>query len=191
MWTGILIYLYKWRAPCSLIVRNFFFSPAKVVCVASHCALFRLLLFLGPVFFVCAHLFFTHFPSWRNAPTTLQRYPSLLLRWFIFVPLFFGLILDFLLVFFLILSCIFFLFVCFWFEKKHTQTNQDRDKLAVVHAKMNCVKTKLVPLFFIFCNGLLLNISIYWYIKSDWKTLSCVLFVFFVFALLENGTWNF
>lgn len=168
MWTGILIYLYKWRAPCSLIVRNRSFSPLPkwfVLLLAVH----RLDSFFLLVLFFLFVL--TYFSPTSHPGKMLPQLCSPLRHCYwddLFLCLCFSFDSSF-------SFCI--VFVCFWFVKK-TQTNQDRDKPAVVHAKMNCVKTKLVPLFFIFCNGLLLNISIYWYIKSEWKTLPCVLFVF-------------
>lgn len=152
--------------------KPFFFSPAKVVCVASRCAPFRLLLFVGPVFFCLCSPIFHPLPILEKRSHNFAALSVTVTEMIYFCAFVFRLILHFLLVLFLFV---------FGLKKIKKQTNQDRDKPAVVHAKMNCVKTKLVPLFFIFCNGLLLNISIYWYIKSDWKTLSCVLFVFVLF----------
>lgn len=67
---------------------------------------------------------------------------------------------------------VFYLFV-FGLEKKTKLTNKDKYKPAVVHAK-----TKLVPLFSF--SVMDLNISIYWYIKSDWKPSSGVLYLLFL-----------
>lgn len=75
-----------------------------------------------------------------------------------------------------------FVFSCSVFQDK------DRDQPTTVHAKINCVWRPNWFHFLIFCNGLLLNISIYWYIKSDWKFPQCVIF-FFLFSTTYQ-IWN-
>lgn len=113
----------------------FFFSPTKVVCVASHCAPFGLL-FVSPVFILLFSCYY--FPSSENDPTALQPSLSLLLRWF-FCAFVFMFDSSFFMFFF-------YLFLV-WKNITAKLTNRDREKPAVVHVKINCVKTKLVSLF--------------------------------------------
>lgn len=152
--TGILIYLYKKESTAFPDCKKSELST-KVVCVVSRRAPFRIL-------FLCA----THFsllarikhgvPSWKT-PTSLQHFPTVLMRWLISVP--FCSVFHFLLVFFFI---------------KWTGIGQ------LLYMQRWTVLRPNWFHFLIFCNGLLLNISLYWYIKSDWKLPSCVLFHFLI-----------
>lgn len=197
MWTGILIYLYKRRAPRSLIVRDlhFFLSPPPPTSPPTWFVLFLAVRHLeSSLFFVLTlTVFFLCSPA-RKPAFALEKKkappifaaplsPSLSLRWFTFVP--FCSILHFLWVFY------------FWVKrnKKKNQTNktkQNRTGISqlLVHAKMNCVKTKLVPLFSFSVMDWFLNISIYWYIKCDWKPPPCVLFPLFSAKISVSDIFN-
>lgn len=127
MLTGILFYLYKMESTAFPDCKKSKLFT-KVVCVVSCCASFKTL------FFVCVTHFsllayIKHAVSSRKTPTSLQHFPTLLIR-LIFVP--FCLVFHFLL---------FFLFLFVFFCK------MNRDQPTIEHAKVNCVKTKLVPLF--------------------------------------------
>lgn len=126
-----------------------------MVCVVSCCASFRILFFFecNTSFVVHPHKTWRPPPPTKKPPTPLPHFPaSVSVRWLRFI-------------------CAFFLLLLFY-------SGVFMERTGISHLLYMQQWTVLRPNWFHFlisCIGLLLNISIYWYIKSDWKFLLPVL----------------